>query len=83
MSKLTGSKVGSSSSMPLSTRRQKLAEAEQKFGVMFPAVRNISASEAQQLLLEQPAQYVLVDVRNPEEQQVGTAAVARRKKNAL
>lgn len=63
--------------MPLSTRKQKLAEAEQKFGVMFPAVRDISAGEAHQLLLEQPAKYVLVDVRNPEEQQVG-CTIARR-----
>jgi hypothetical protein len=56
--------------MPLSTRKQKLADAERKFGGMFPTVRDISACEARQLTLEQPAQYVLVDVRNAEEQQV-------------
>lgn len=78
MQSLTGSTVGSSSgSMTLSTRKQKLAEAEQKFGTMFPTVRNISVGEAQQLMQEQPARYVLVDVRNPEEQQVGWCAIAR------
>lgn len=36
-------------------------------------VPTVTASEAAQLLQEQPEQYVLVDVRNREEQQVGAA----------
>lgn len=43
----------------------------------FMQVPVVTASEAAKLLQEQPEQYVLVDVRNREEQQVGSEGVCR------
>ncbi|WIA23412.1 hypothetical protein OEZ85_000168 [Tetradesmus obliquus] len=56
--------------LPPAERLQKLAHAEQLFASKFPNVRTVTAKEAAALLQQQPAGYVLVDVRNNDEQQV-------------
>eukprot|EP00878_Enallax_costatus_P037472 GHUV01042330.1.p1 GENE.GHUV01042330.1~~GHUV01042330.1.p1 ORF type:complete len:213 (+),score=39.95 GHUV01042330.1:282-920(+) len=56
--------------LPLAERKRKLAHAEEVFQRQFPKVPHVTVQQAQQLLQQQPDSYLLVDVRNRDEQAV-------------